>query len=160
MENENKTPRPVGRPRRTLNDLPEDWRETYVMIGQEGGSCVEACVMIGVSRSAYETLMKDYPEFRVAEQERHMLSQVWWEKTGRKITKDGGGSAKCFEFNMTNRFREQGYSLRKELDHKSSDGSMSPKSSAQVTIDTSKLTTEQLAAIYGAIRVTTIDPDQ
>lgn len=44
----------------------------------------------------------------------------------------------------------------KHVDVKSSDGSMSP-AAVTVTLDTSKLTTEQLAAVWGAIKVTEND---
>lgn len=50
-------------------------------------------------------------------------------------------------FALTN----MGWKNEKYIDHKTTDGSMTPKSS--VSIDTSKLTTDQLAALYGAIKV-------
>jgi hypothetical protein len=51
--------------------------------------------------------------------------------------------------------KNMGWRDERHVDVKSSDGSMTPK--AVVSIDTSKLTTDQLAALYQALTVTPVD---
>lgn len=99
------TDRPVGRPRTTIDDLPENWREIMQECGQDGGSATEARAMLGIGDSAWSTLLEDSPEFRLAEKTRDTLCEVWWERLGRT-----GASGKTpinptvWIFNMKNRF--------------------------------------------------------
>lgn len=53
--------------------------------------------------------------------------------------------------------KNMGWRDEKHIDHKSSDGSMTPKT--LVMLDTSKLTTEMLAAVYDALVVTANETD-
>lgn len=117
--------RPVGRPRTTLNDLPNDWEQRMLDVGEQGGSMLEARHALGIAMSAWETLLEDYEEFREAERMRNELCEIWWESAGRKLV-DGRfskGSAATWIFNMKNRF---GWRDKIETDHTSSDGSMTP----------------------------------
>lgn len=115
---------PVGRPRTKLSELPDNWQTLMTTSAQEGASAVEIACILGIGRSAWETLIEDYEEFRATEQSCRMLCQVWWERQGRRMTTDGQGSAAVWKFNMQNRFA---WSEKTETDLKSSDGSMSPK---------------------------------
>jgi hypothetical protein len=118
------TKRSVGRPRTTTNDLPDDWKTIIMDSGQEGGSALEARCKLGIAQSAWETLLTDSEDFRVTVSAAASLCQVWWESNGRRLAIEGGGNATIWKFNMQNRF---GWSERREVDNKSSDGSMSPK---------------------------------
>jgi hypothetical protein len=130
---------PVGRPRTTVDDLPEDWKQIMLDCGQEGGSAVEARCLLGIGTSAWETLLEDSEEFRVTEKTRQALCEVWWERTGRKMVQGADGNATVWIFNMKNRF---GWRDKQEIDHQSSDGTMTPK-----PLDTSKLSNESLSEL-------------
>jgi hypothetical protein len=95
---------PVGRPRTTIEDLPDNWKEIMRECGQEGGSIIEARCLLGISQRGWSTLMEDSEEFRIAEKERDALCAVWWERQGRRMVGDGKGSAVVWIFNMKNRF--------------------------------------------------------
>lgn len=118
--------RPVGRPRTTVNDLPENWRQIMLDCGQDGGSATECRCLLGIAQTAWTTLLEDSEEFRIAEKERQALCEVWWERQGRKMTVEGQGNATVWIFNMKNRF---GWRDRQEIDHSSTDGSMASKPS-------------------------------
>lgn len=115
---------PVGRPRTTTADLPDDWKEIMRACGQDGGSANEARCLLGIERSAWNTLLNDSEEFRASENIRNALCEAWWERQGRVMTVNGGGSPPVWIFNMKNRF---GWRDKQDVDHTSSDGSMSPK---------------------------------
>lgn len=117
--------RKVGRPRTTTNDLPEDWKQIMLDIGQEGGSAVEARCMLGISESAWRTLLEDSDEFRSTEKTRQALCEIWWERRGREMATGSDGNATVWIFNMKNRF---GWRDKQDIDHSSKDGSMSPPS--------------------------------
>lgn len=115
--------RPVGRPRTTTKDLPEDWKELVLDCGQAGGSAVEMRCLLGIERSAWETLLTDSEEFRATVEAAQDLCQVWFEKRGRDMITGAQGNATVWSFNMKNRFN---WSDKQEIDHRSGDSSMSP----------------------------------
>lgn len=135
--------RPVGRPRTTVNDLPPNWKQIMTDCGQEGGSAVEARCLLGISTSAWETLLADSEDFRETENTRKALCEIWWERQGRRMSQDGVGSAAVWVFNMKNRF---GWRDKQEIDHSSTDGSMSPKPA----LDVSQLSAGALAELMAA----------
>ncbi len=98
------TKNPVGRPRTTVEDLPEDWETIMLDNAQEGASALEIRCKLGIAQTAWETLLADSEEFRLTEQKCMALCQVWWEAHGRKMVKDTLGSAAVWKFNMQNRF--------------------------------------------------------
>ena len=69
--------RPVGRPRTTVDDLPQDWKQIIMDCGQEGGSAVEVRCMLGIAQSAWETLLEDSEQFRLTVKSGQYLCQVW-----------------------------------------------------------------------------------
>lgn len=132
--------RPVGRPRTTVKDLPPNWKDLMIDCGQEGGSAVEARCLLGIGESAWETLLEDSEEFRGTEKQRQALCEVWWERRGRKMAEGDDGNATVWIFNMKNRF---GWRDKQEIDHSSTDGTMTPKPA----IDATQLSTDALAEI-------------
>ncbi len=112
---------PVGRPRTTINDLPDDWQEIMIDISQEGGSKIEAMAKLGIYKSAWATLQEDSPEFQATVEKCDMLCQTWWEAQGRKMTTGAQGSAVVWKFNMQNRFN---WREKMESDLSNKDGSL------------------------------------
>lgn len=115
--------RKVGRPRTTVDDLPKGWKQLVMDCGQEGGSAVEMRCLLGIGQTAWETLLADSEEFRVTVKEAQALCEVWWERRGREMAMGKDGNATVWIFNMKNRF---GWRDKQEIDHTSSDGSMTP----------------------------------
>ena len=116
--------RPVGRPRTTVEDLPDNWQDTIVDCGQGGGSAVEIRCLLGIGESAWNTLIEDSTEFRGTVKKAKSLCEVWWERRGREMATGSEGNATVWIFNMKNRF---GWHDKQAIDHTSSDSSMSPK---------------------------------
>lgn len=135
--------RAVGRPRTTTSDLPDNWRQLMTDCGQDGGSAVEARSLLGIAQTAWDTLLEDSEDFRLTEKQRQALCEVWWERQGRRMVKDGQGNATVWVFNMKNRF---GWRDKQEIDHTSSDASMTPKP----VLDVSKLSDSALAELIAA----------
>jgi transposase len=81
---------PAGRP----PDYKPEYCEKIVELGRQGLSIVEMAAEIGVAHRC--TIEKDwpeqYPEFSEAFTRAKLLSQAWWEKTGRvgMIEEPGG----------------------------------------------------------------------
>jgi len=97
--------RAVGRPRTTVEDLPEGWQNIMRDIAQDGGSAVECQARLGIYHSAWETLLADSEDFRETVRQCKVLCQVWWEKVGREMAAGlREGNATVWIFNMKNRF--------------------------------------------------------
>jgi len=96
--------RPVGRPRTTVDDLPQDWKQIIMDCGQEGGSAVEMRCMLGVAQTAWSTLMEDSEEFRITVSSAQDMCEVWWERQGRSMVTGSPGNATVWSLNMRNRF--------------------------------------------------------
>lgn len=103
----------VGRPRTTIDDLPEDWKSIVMDCGQRGGSEVEARCLLGISSTGWYTLLEDSVEFSETVAKASSLCQVWWEKNGQRLAIEGGGNATIWIFNMKNRF---GWSDKQQID--------------------------------------------
>lgn len=96
--------RPVGRPRTTLDSIPEEWESIMIECGREGGSEVEMRVLLGVGEEAFKTLTADFPEFSRTRKKAKDLCNVWWEKRGREMATGDDGNPTVWIFNMKNRF--------------------------------------------------------
>ena len=109
---ENTESRPVGRPKKTLADLPQNWRDIILDLKREGASNVECKVAIGVSNDLWERLIKEEPEFSDAVKEGELLCETWWLKAGRTgMFQTSGGkevhtnlNPALWYMNMKNRF--------------------------------------------------------
>jgi hypothetical protein len=106
--------RQVGRPRTTLDDLPDRWEQIICDAAQNGASAVELRCLLGVSKDAWNTLKEDSEEFSTTVNKAHDLCQVWWERAGRKMAVgETHGNATTWIFNMKNRF---GWGDRQQID--------------------------------------------
>ncbi len=123
---------PVGRPRTTIKDLPKDWEKKCTLVGMAGGSDLKMRVELGISDTAWYTLLKDSAEFNLVIKRARELSIVWWEEAGQSLTTgEIKGSAVTWIFNMKNRC---GWRDQSNINHSSSDGSMSPAKEIKIEI--------------------------
>lgn len=95
---------PVGRPRTTVDDLPENWKDVMMAEAQEGGGPTAYMVKLGIGHSALQTLLTDSEDFRSTFEACLLLQQYWWENQGRKMAAGADGNATVWSLNMTNRF--------------------------------------------------------
>ena len=105
---------PVKRPRTNIRDLPDGWENIMREAAQEGASDVEVRCLLGIGESGWYTLIEDDEQFCRTVKECKALCQVWWERTGRKMTMGADGNATVWIFNMKNRF---GWKDKSETEH-------------------------------------------
>ena len=96
-------------------------------LGREGASKAEMAYALGVARSTFDLWEQQHPEFSEAVKTAVDLAQGWWESQGRKAVFGGvpNFNATAFIFTMKNRFPSD-WRDKQEVDHQSSDGSMTP----------------------------------
>jgi len=116
-----------------------------IKCGKNGQTLAEMASALGVDRATVNDWRNKHPAFSRAVKRGLEEAQAWWERKGREATFGAvpGFNATSWIFNMKNRFADD---WKDRHDLTSSDGSMSPKPS----LDVSKLSTEALKEIVAA----------
>jgi hypothetical protein len=93
----------------------------------DGSSLTSFAASVSVSRRTINEWMDAHPEFSQACARAKALCATWWEKQGRTIAVAGGGpgAATMVMFGMKNMGAED-WKDASQIDHRSSDGSMTP----------------------------------
>lgn len=99
----------VGRPKEDLSSLPENWHEEVLELYSEGAADVEIKALIyewrnNFSNNLWDRWMKEEPEFWETIKRGRMISESWWNKSGRKNLKDKDFSYTGWYMQMKNRF--------------------------------------------------------
>lgn len=98
--------RPVGRPKKDLSELPDDWKEQVLALGAEGGSDVEMRVLLRISTDLWYRWLDEEPEFSETIKEARELCECWWTSHGRRMSSGAAeGMPAVYIFNMKNRFK-------------------------------------------------------
>ena len=110
---------------------PSKYKEAYcnevITHMAEGASLTSFAAEIGVARSSINEWMEKHPEFSEAVNKGKAKCAAWWEKKGRE------GAAGLAQVNPTlvifglKNMAGDDWRDRKDIDHTSSDGTMSPK---------------------------------
>jgi len=124
-----------------VESLPEGWQQKLFDLAKQGASIKEMRVELGLVHSSFYRLLDDCPEFKEFIEELRDVAQVWWERQGRRfVTENNSGGQTAWIFQMKNRFPDD-YRDRKEIDHQSTDGTLTPVS--KVTIEVIDATQNQ-----------------
>ena len=94
---------PVGRPKKTLADLPLNWKELILDIKREGGSDVEVRVALDISTDLWDRFKKEIEEFSETIKKGNDLCEAWWLTKGRQL-ENRLFNAVLWYMNMKNRF--------------------------------------------------------
>lgn len=108
----------VGRPRKTLNDLPNNWKLISQEMGREGHFDVDLRVRLGITKETFYSLYENEPEFHETINEFRELSHNWWNSIPRKGFKDGNSknlNSNLYSLIMRNRFKDD-WNTEKRVD--------------------------------------------
>jgi hypothetical protein len=81
--------RSVGRPKKTLADLPTNWELTLYELGSQGKFDMDAKVSLGISNDLFERFMNEEPKFSEAISKMRQLSETWWTSISIKAFQNG-----------------------------------------------------------------------
>lgn len=96
----------AGRPKKTLDCLPDGWQELVIEMAKEGASDVEIRAELDISDDLWYRFIEEEPEFSLTIKRAKRYCQAWWEKHGRKLaTGESNGNPASWMFNMKNRFK-------------------------------------------------------
>jgi len=96
----------TGRPKITLDDLPENWKAQALTYYTAGASDVEIRTQcLGcIAFETWERLLNEEPEFFETIKKGRELSRAWWESNGRLNLENKDFSSTLWYMNMKNRF--------------------------------------------------------
>lgn len=92
----------------------------------EGASVASFAAEIDVARSTINLWADAHPEFMEALMRGKAKCAAWWERVGRNLAVTGDGNAPMVIFGLRNMAQDD-WKDRREMDHQSSDGTMTPK---------------------------------
>jgi hypothetical protein len=114
----------------TMAGRPTEYDPAYceevIALGREGKSKAQMAAHFDVSRQTIDNWAAAHPAFLEALNRAMVHCQAWWEDKGAKGMEMPGFNAAVWKKSMEARFRDD-YTEKREIDHKSSDGSMSPQ---------------------------------
>lgn len=94
----------LGRPTKTLEDLPKDWENMVISLMSEGGSKKEVITELKIGSQLFYEFISRYEEFSNAIKRGEELSESFWEKQGRINLYNKGFNTALWYINMKNRF--------------------------------------------------------
>lgn len=110
---------PIGRPRKTLNDLPKNWKSVMLEMGNEGYFDVDVRVRLGISKHIFYEFMNEYPEFAESVNEFRDISHTFWNSIPRKAFQSGLSkniNSNLFSLIMRNRFKDEWNEAQTKVD--------------------------------------------
>ena len=99
----------------------------------QGYSCSALAGHLGVCYDTIWEWAKQYPDFSDAIKRGKQASAEWWENALRRNVLTGEGNATAAIFGVKNRCRQEWSDMR-QVDHTSSDRSMSPASASDAAL--------------------------
>ena len=98
--------RKVGRPKKKISDLPENWEENILDLYKQGGCDIEARAELdGMHEGLWYRLLQDEEEFSQVIKKGRLLAEAWWRRMSRLYLKAGEINTGLYALNMRNRFK-------------------------------------------------------
>ena len=94
---------PGGRPKKTLKDLPKNWKELILSIKKDGGSDVEVRVALDISEELWRRFEREIEEFSRTVKRGRDLCESWWLERGRQLENRSFNAVLWYMY-MKNRF--------------------------------------------------------
>lgn len=110
-----------GRP----SEYDPSYCDAVIDLGREGKSKAQMAAAFDVSRQTIDNWAAAHPAFLEALNRAMAHCQAWWEDQGQTGLLTQGFNAAVWKKSVEARFRDD-YTEKREIDHKSSDGSMTP----------------------------------
>lgn len=121
MEAQGVSEMPAGRPTK----YDPAYCQAAIDFMRDGYSVTAFAGHIGVARSTVFKWAEQNPEFSDSLKTAQAMAAKWWEDALRQVAMTGDGNASAAIFGVKNRSNED-WRDKQEVDHSSSDGSMSP----------------------------------
>jgi hypothetical protein len=120
---------PAGRPTK----YDPAFCDVVIKVGEDGGWVSEMAEACDVHRSTFPEWEREYPEFSASLKRAKQKSQSWFERKARTNLENSGFNSPLWHKQMAARHPDE-YSERKQIDHRSGDGTMTPPNTVTLKI--------------------------
>jgi len=79
-----------GRPRKTIDDLPKNWRDKIFAYAKQGGTDGDIRAALGISPGLWYALLAREPEFWRVVRKADEIRFAWWLRQGRSSARRPG----------------------------------------------------------------------
>ena len=103
-------PKPIGRPKVTIDQFPKDWREELIRMGKEGMLDIDAKVYLNISNETFTRMMIEDNDFAEAISMMRQLSHSWWARLPRESFGSGTSrqmNSQLYSLVMRNKFKDE-----------------------------------------------------
>jgi len=97
----------MPRPKKTIKDLPKNWKNLVLKEMEVGASKQEVKVLLRISNDLFDRLMKEETEFSETVSCGVALAEAWWLRQGRTNLKNKQFNYGGWYMNMKNHYRIQ-----------------------------------------------------
>jgi len=94
----------MARPKKTISDLPKNWKDKVIKLKKQGASDVEVRAELDISQDLWERFIEEIKEFSLTIKRGDDLCKAWWEKHGRTNLNNKEFNCVLWYMNMKNRF--------------------------------------------------------
>ena len=105
-----RTNKPLGRPKKSIDEFPKDWKEQLIKMGSEGQMDIDAKVYLNVSNDTFDRLLRDEPDFLEIVSMMRQASHSWWGRLPRESFGSGTSrqmNSQLYSLIMRNRFKNE-----------------------------------------------------
>jgi len=103
-------PKPIGRPKVTIDQFPKDWREELIRMGKEGMLDIDAKCYLNISNETFTRMMIEDNDFAEAISMMRQLSHSWWARLPRESFGSGTSrqmNSQLYSLVMRNKFKDE-----------------------------------------------------
>lgn len=103
-------PKPIGRPKVTIDEFPKDWKEELIRMGKEGMLDIDAKVYLNISNETFTRMMIEDNDFAEAISMMRQLSHSWWARLPRESFGSGTSrqmNSQLYSLVMRNKFKDE-----------------------------------------------------
>ena len=113
------TGNPIGRPKISIDQFPEDWKEELLRMGAEGQLDIDAKVYLNISNETFSRLLEREPDFLETISMMRQLSHSWWASLSRNAFRDGTSkqmNSNLYALVLRNKFKDEWNHAEQKVD--------------------------------------------
>jgi hypothetical protein len=113
------TGNPIGRPRISVDQFPEGWKEELLNMGREGQLDIDAKVYLHISNDTFYRLLEEDEDFSETISMMRQLSHAWWSSLSRNAFRDGTSkqmNSNLYALVLRNKFKDEWNHAEQKVD--------------------------------------------
>ena len=114
-----RTGKPIGRPKKSIDEFPKDWKEQLIKMGNEGMLDIDIKTYLNISNDTFTRLLNEEPQFLEVVSQMRQLSHAWWVAISRNSFATGTSrqvNSQLYSLILRNRFKDEWNQAENKVD--------------------------------------------